>query len=91
MRKEDTPVAHLRKKDGLEIHTLSGQIVIYEINSDSMHYLNPTAALVLEFCDGDRSPDEIAVLVQQAYGLAAAPAAEIGTCLADLKTSGLIG
>jgi hypothetical protein len=79
-----------RKKEGLEIHAVSGQFVIYEIGSDAIHYLNPTAALVLEFCDGDHSPVEIAGLVQEAYGLPGAPLAEVNGCLADLRTSRLV-
>jgi hypothetical protein len=90
MQEDDAPVRP-QKKAGLEVHTLANQVVIYEIGSDSIHYLNPTAALVLEFCDGDHSPAEIANLVQEAYGLPAAPLLEVTGCLADLKTSGLVG
>jgi len=37
-----------QRKEGLEVHTVSDQVVIYESGSDTVHYLNPTAAVVLE-------------------------------------------
>jgi Coenzyme PQQ synthesis protein D (PqqD) len=90
MQPENLPVSHPRKKDGLEMHDLSGQFVIYEAGSDSIHYLNPTAVLVLEFCDGTRSPAAIAELLRQAYALAEAPVDEVDGCLETLKTIGLV-
>lgn len=79
-----------QKKDGLEMHEVSGQFVIYETGRDAIHYLNPTAALVLEFCDGNHSSAEIAVLVQEAYNLPSAPLDEITGCLSHLQEIGLV-
>jgi hypothetical protein len=88
---EQTAIAdHPRKKEGLEVHPVGDQFVIYETGTDRIHYLNPTAALVLEFCDGDHSPAEIAALVQEAYGLADAPCEEVGSCLGSLKETGIV-
>jgi hypothetical protein len=75
----------LQKTDGLDIHLVDDHCVVYDTIGDRIHYLNPTAALVLEFCDGKRSPAEIAALVQQAYGLAATPLDEIARCLSSLQ------
>ena len=72
------------------MHTVSDQVVIYESASDTVHYLNPTAAVVLELCDGNRSPADIAGLVQEAYELSTPPVSEVNECLANLKASGLI-
>lgn len=65
-------------------------MVAYEAGSDVVHYLNPTAALVLELCDGEHSGAEIAQLVQEAYGLPEVPLAEVSACPADLTKSGLL-
>jgi len=78
------------RKEGLEVHTVSDQVVIYESGSDTVHYLNPPAAVVLELCDGTRSATDIVALVQEAYGLATPPVREVNECLTDLKASGLI-
>ena len=55
-----------QKKSGIEMHEVNGQFVVYESSRDAVHYLNPSAALVLELCDGSHSPDEIAALVGEA-------------------------
>lgn len=72
------------------MHAVAGQFVIYEASADAVHYLNPSAALVLEFCDGDHSPSDIAAVVQEAYGLGSAPLCEVDGCLIDLQRTGLI-
>jgi hypothetical protein len=79
-----------QKKDGLEMHEVGSQFVIYETGRDAIHYLNSTAALVLEFCDGNHSSAEIAALVQEAYGLPAAPLGEVSGCLSELRKTGLV-
>ncbi len=91
MSDEPAPADRLRKTEGLEIHVVGDQCVVYDTAADRIHYLNPTAALVLEFCDGDRSPAEIAALVQEAYGLTATPLDEVSRCLASLKEMAIVG
>jgi hypothetical protein len=85
MKDETAAVDHLRKIEQLELHVVGNQCVVYDIGADRIHYLNPTAALVLEFCDGNHSPAEIAALVQEAYGLPGAPLDEVSRCLSSLK------
>jgi hypothetical protein len=62
-----------RKKDGLEVHSVGGKFVIYETEKDAVHYLNPTAVLVLECCDGTSSAGQIAEAVRELYALPAPP------------------
>ena len=80
----------MRKADGLEIHVVDDQCVVFDTAADSVHYLNPTAALVLELCDGTLTAEEIAALVQEAYALAATPLAEVNGCLQDFKQMNLV-
>jgi hypothetical protein len=90
MSNESLPALHPRKTDGLEMHTVADQVAVYDTVADRLHYLNPTAALVLDLCDGSHSAPQIAALVQEAYGLDAAPLTEIANCVADLKQTGLV-
>ena len=90
MSNENLPEPHPRKTEGLEIHTVGDQVAVYDTMADQLHYLNPTAALVLDLCDGSHSAAEIAALVQEAYGLDANPLTEITNCVADLKQTGLV-
>lgn len=90
MRQEAAPSELLLKTDGIETHFVDDQCIVYDVAADRIHYLNPTAALVLEFCDGHHSPQEIAALMQEAYGLPAAPLDEVRSCLSSLLEKELV-
>jgi hypothetical protein len=79
-----------QKTDGLEIHAVDGEVVAYETQADRVHYLNPTAGLILEFCDGTTSTAQIAALVREAYALPEAPLDEVIRCVADLRNTGIV-
>lgn len=76
--------------DGLDINPVSDGYVVYDPGRDRVHYLNHTAALLLEFCTGDNTTADIVGLFQRAYDLAEAPEAEILECLDQLSAEGLI-
>lgn len=75
--------------DGLEINQVEDGFIIYQRERDRVHYLNHTAVLILELCNGRNSPGEIARLVETAFGLADAPEKEVNELLAKLKDEGL--
>ena len=85
MQEKIAAEGHLQRADGLEVHIVDDQCIVYDTVADRIHYLNPTAALVLEFCDGSRSPAEIAALMQEAYQLTADPVSEVDSCLSSLR------
>ena len=64
--------------------------VVYDERRDRVHYLNHTAALVLEFCTGENGPDQIVRMLQAAYDLPEPPEAETEECLARLRAEGLV-
>ena len=43
--------------------------VVYQPGRDQVHFLNLTAALVLELCDGMNDAQAIEALVAEAYGM----------------------
>lgn len=65
--------------------------MILDQTEDRVHYLNPTAALVALSCDGERTGEEIAGLVQQQFGLDAPPVAEVSEVIARLRDESLLG
>jgi hypothetical protein len=79
-----------RQADSLETHFFEDHFVIYDPDADRVHYLNATAALVFELCDGNRPVSAIADLVCKAYNLAGIPTGEVTACLADLHAAGVI-
>jgi hypothetical protein len=48
------------RADGLVIHEVADEILVYDKVRDQAHCLNQTAALVWRACDGRRAPEEIA-------------------------------
>jgi hypothetical protein len=75
---------------GVEINKVADGYIVYQPSRDRVHYLNHTATIVLELCNGKNSPSEIAVLLQSAYDLSQAPQAEVDVCLQQLASEGLV-
>lgn len=65
-------------------------MIIYDERTDRVHYLNSTAAVVLQLCDGERTPDEITRICVRLFDLELQPTAEINECLAKLESEGLV-
>jgi len=74
----------------LDISVTEDGCVVSKPGHDAMHYLNPTAVLVLELCNGQHSPEQIAELVKEAYGLPDAPVGDVHEALKRLKAEGLL-
>jgi Coenzyme PQQ synthesis protein D (PqqD) len=47
----------LTRRAGLDIHVVDDGYVVYDIAENRIHYLNIAAAVVLELCDGSRTPE----------------------------------
>jgi hypothetical protein len=75
---------------GLEINKVADGYIVYQPERDRVHYLNHTATIVLELCDGRNSVAEIAGLLRSAYGLSDTPDAEVSACLQQLTSEGLV-
>jgi len=76
--------------EGLEINVMHDGVVIYQHDHKKIHYLNHTAGLVLELCDGRHKVEELAAIVAETYGLAQSPHDDVITCLQDLRIKELI-
>jgi hypothetical protein len=83
--------SHVPKQvDGIEVNPVADGYVLYQADRDRVHYLNPTAVLVLEMCNGRVRAEEIPGLLKDAYDLAEPPTAEVAECLAKLLDEGLV-
>jgi PqqD family protein of HPr-rel-A system len=78
------------KAPGLEAHEVDDGLVVYQGVSDRVHYLNATAAVVYELCDGKHSEEEIVALVGEAWDLDEPPRQEVETCLEQLRAEGVV-
>ena len=82
--------ARPRPADGIEINQVEDGYVIYDPARDRVHYLNHTAVLLLELCNGELAARELPALLQEAYGLTEPPTTEVAECLEKLFEEGLV-
>ena len=80
----------LLRAEGLEVNEVPDGYVIYEAARDRVHYLNKTAAIVFEFCDGERDAGAIVSGVRQLFDLEPSADAEIRSCIDSLLKEGLV-
>jgi hypothetical protein len=80
----------LVRADGLDVNEVPDGYVVYQIGRDRVHYLNKTAAIVFEFCDGGRGADEIIDRVSQLLGVDNTTHHEIAACIESLVNEELV-
>jgi hypothetical protein len=78
------------RADGLEVHDVPDGYIVYQTARDKVHYLNKTAAIIFEFCDGQRDRSEIVSRVATAFELAPTMQGEVSNCLDSLIGEGLV-
>ena len=76
--------------EGIEINKVADGYIVYQPDRDRVHYLNHTAVLVLELCNGRTRAGDLPGLVKSAYDLSAPPTDEVTQCLAKLLAEGLV-
>lgn len=79
-----------RQADNIEIFKCTDGYVIYQPEKDRVHFLNHTAVLVLEMCNGQYQPEEMAQTLKSAYRLEKLPFAEVHEILKKFFEEGLI-
>jgi hypothetical protein len=53
------------RKEGLLVQELSDEVLVYDLERDKAHCLNPTAALIWKHCDGRTNVSEMAGLLEK--------------------------
>lgn len=79
-----------RKVEGIEVTEVPDGFIVYQADRERVHYLNATAVLVLELCNGTVRAGDIPDLLRRAYELADEPTAEVADCLDRLLGEGLV-
>jgi len=80
----------LRQATNLEVHDVPDGYIVYQTENDRVHYLNNTAAVIFEFCDGNHGPEDIVSRVAKAFDLGPSAHNEIRAGLDSLLKEGLI-
>lgn len=81
---------HPKKVEGIELSPAEDGFIIHEVGPDKVHYLNPTAAAVLQLCDGATSEEEIARLLQEHFDLPTPPVDTVVRILEQFTDAGLV-
>jgi len=79
-----------RRAEGLDLNETDDGMIVYQESTDRVHHLNPTAAVILELCDGSRTAHDIAAAVAEVFGLGSPPVTDTAGCLEHLGREGLI-
>jgi len=80
----------LNRAPDLEVTEVIDGFVVHRRDHDRVHFLNPTAALVLESCDGSLRAGELPGLVAAVFQLEHPPVDDVETCLTALLKEGLL-
>lgn len=79
-----------KRIEGVEVNKMEDGYVIFHSSLDDLLFLNHTAAIVMELCDGETDISEIYAIVKDVFKLENAPKVEIDTCLKDFEDACLI-
>jgi hypothetical protein len=84
------PDLRWRQAPGLEMNEADEGVIVYQRDRDRVHFLNPTAALLLESCGDGLAESELAALVAAAFDLPEAPVEDVARCVKSLLDEGLL-
>jgi hypothetical protein len=79
-----------RTAEDLEFNEVADGLIVFQEATERVHHLNRTAAIVFELCDGNHDAAAIATIVGRLYGLEAAPADAVESCIARFVQEGLV-
>lgn len=80
----------MTRAPNLDVHEVPDGYIVYHGTRDNVCYLNKTAAIVFEFCDGKRDIDDIVARVERIFDLGVSAHDEIRACIGSLIKEGLI-
>lgn len=86
------PLEYVPRKaaDVLELDMGDG-VILYNHDSNLVHHLNPSAAILWQLCDGDASVEQLGREVAEEYGLDTSKVqGEIAGLIAELDALGLV-
>jgi Coenzyme PQQ synthesis protein D (PqqD) len=80
----------LVRAENLDVNEVPDGYVIYQTEADRVHYLNKTAAIVFELCDGGRGTEDIVARVSKMFEVEGNADDEIEACVQSLLKEGLV-
>jgi SAM-dependent methyltransferase len=87
--RHDLPERPVRA-DELEVYEVADGLVVYQAKPERVHYLNNTAAIVFELCNGEKTIPEIRRELAAVFGLSEPSPGLVETCMEDLRSKGVV-
>ena len=78
------------RAEDIEVQEVADGLMVYQAEPECVHYLNNTAAIVFELCDGKNTMPEISAQLAAVFGLNGVPAGAAEKCVADLWSKGVV-
>jgi hypothetical protein len=75
---------------GPEVTQMPDGFVVYQPQTEKVHYLNPSAAMIYVLCGTRQTESQLAAYLKDAYDLADPPAEVVSSCLENLVKEGLV-
>ena len=80
----------LRHTTGLEVHEAQDGLVVFNPETDRVHHLNGTAAVLFELCDGSRDTVDLPAFVAELFSLDDSPSEAVDEGLNQLMEQGIV-
>ncbi len=84
------PKTTYSRAPGIEVVPVPDGYVVYDDERSMVHYLNPSAAMVLELCQVSSDAAAIVRRMQDLFQLPAQPDVDVDSCISQLLEQGLI-
>jgi hypothetical protein len=75
---------------GLDIQEVASGLIVHQVGRDGLHFLNNSAAVVFQLCDGNHTLPEISAQLALAFGLAEVRADLAEQCVSELRAKGVV-
>ena len=80
-----------RQKSDFRLEMIDGELLLYHPGQTKIFYCNPTASLIWQLCNGQRTVEEIIALLRREFPAAAsAIAADVEATLQQFSAHGAI-
>lgn len=88
---EPTTVVRRKPPPLVEWVEIEGEVVAWSEETQDLHLLDPIASLIFQLCDGTATLEVNTADLAQAFGQPVeVVAGDVGSCLANLQTLGLV-
>jgi hypothetical protein len=85
----DSHATYVQTK-GCEVSHMPDGFVVYHVETEKVHYLNPSAAIIYELCDSHQTVAAIGAYLQSTFSLPEPPLKEAQDCIDSFLTEGLV-